>query len=132
MYSYVFSREKSRIVLLPFPKILAETDIAMQLAALNQLEQAKKKANRAIGLLISLGKELEATSDKFVTDNCIELVSECLGPDVGPRVMKNYIILMFFIQKVCIIIITLYLCYIYINIICLQYKKYFHGFPQIG
>jgi hypothetical protein len=94
-----FFREKSRVVLLPFPAISEPTEIGIQLTYLQQLESARKRASRAIGLLVSLGKELKS-SNTFINDKCIPIISECLDKEVGPRVMKNYIILMFFIQKV--------------------------------
>ena len=90
-------REKGRVVLLPFPAVTAPTGISQQLTYLKNLDKAKQKASRAIGLLISLGKELE-TDENFISDECIPIVLECFGEDVG--VLRNYIILMFFIRKV--------------------------------
>lgn len=98
-YSCFSCREKSRVVLLPFPAVTKPTEISQQLTYQQKLEKARKNASRAIGLLISLGKELE-NGEKFVNDECIRIILESLGEDVGPRVMKNYIILMFFIRKV--------------------------------
>jgi hypothetical protein len=85
------------VLLLPFPAVTAPTGISQQLTYLKNLDKAKQKASRAIGLLISLGKELE-TDENFISDECIPIVLECFGEDVG--VLRNYIILMFFIRKV--------------------------------
>ena len=87
------------MILLPFPAMTNSTDISKQLEYQQKLEKARKKASRAIGLLISLGKELQP-ADQFLNEKCIPIVLQSIGENVGPRVMKNYIILMFFIRKV--------------------------------
>ena len=61
-----------------------------------------KKASQATGLLMSLGQEIQC-NDKFLNDHCIPVIVQCLGEVVGPRVLKNYFILMFFIRQVCCI-----------------------------
>ena len=86
--------------MLPFPSFEKTTNIASQSKCYDKLEKARMKASR--GLLISLGKDLQS-SDKFIRKNCVQMVTDCFGEDIGSRVMKNYVILMFFIQKVSIL-----------------------------
>ena len=75
--------------------------MAQQFQKQENLDKAKDTANRAVGLFISVGKDLQYSERKsFLTDIIIPLVERCLSDHVEPRVLKNYTILMFFIQKV--------------------------------
>ena len=90
------------MILLPFPAVTVPIDIAKHLGNQEKLDKARKKASKAVGVLISLDEGLRKaeTMQKFLDEKCIPVVLECLSEYLGPRVLRDYIILMYFIQKV--------------------------------
>ena len=54
------------------------------------LDKAKDTANWAVGLFISVGKDLLSSERKsFLTDITIPLIERCLSDHVEPRVLKK-------------------------------------------
>lgn len=98
LFVFFLPREESRVVLIPFPKIMEVNPLSKQILYEAELQESSKEASSSVGILISIATKLAEKCE--LIPSVVNDVERMMGENTYHRILRSYSMLMFFALKV--------------------------------